>query len=134
MNASLLAIAAIVVVLHASPQIAEAQTLLPGGSGRIVLASDRHGPSGLLTAAINREAVRLAAAQPAGVRAARASALQQTQSSGNWIKRHPVWFGTIVGAIAGTAVVGAASGSEAAFLGFWGGAAIGAVTGAVIGR
>ena len=89
---------------------------------------------GPLTAAVSREAARLAGERPAGVCATRASASQSGQPSGNWIKRHPVWFGTIVGAIAGAAIVGAASGAEAAFVGFWGGAAIGAVTGAILGR
>ncbi len=51
-----------------------------------------------------------------------------------WISRHPVWFGTIVGAVAGTAIVGATEGSEAAFVGFWGGAAAGAVGGFVVSK
>jgi len=63
---------------------------------------------------------------------ASASAAQQAKSSRNWFARHPVWTGVIVGAAAGTAVTAVAWGSEGSFLGFWGGAALGAGVGAVV--
>jgi hypothetical protein len=72
-----------------------------------------HAPDGLLQALSSRQQ-------------------QSAQANRGWIARHPVWFGTIVGAAAGTAAAAAASGSEAAFVGFYGGAALGAVTGAII--
>jgi hypothetical protein len=71
--------------------------------------------------------------QPARAKRAYLGAARSTSAScGNWVCRHPVWFGTIVGAVAGTAIVGAAEGSEAAFTGFYGGAAVGALSGVIV--
>ena len=52
----------------------------------------------------------------------------------SWIKRHPVLFGTIIGAVVGAGIVGAAVDAEAGFVGFYGGAATGAMVGWAVGR
>jgi hypothetical protein len=52
----------------------------------------------------------------------------------SWVKRHPVLFGTIVGAVAGAGMVHATVGREAAFVGFYGGAAAGGVVGLIVSR
>ena len=52
----------------------------------------------------------------------------------SWIKRHPVLFGTIVGAVVGAGIVGAAVDAEASFVGVYGGAATGAMVGWAVGR
>lgn len=57
-----------------------------------------------------------------------------TAQDRSWVKRHPVLFGALVGAVAGAAVVHATAGAEAAFVGFYGGAAAGGVVGLVVSR
>lgn len=63
-------------------------------------------------------------------------ARSQRASSPNpsWIRRHPVLFGAIVGAVAGAAIVGATVHSEASFVGFYGGGVAGAAVGWVVSR
>jgi len=51
---------------------------------------------------------------------------------GNWICRHPVWFGMIVGAAGGAAIMGAAEGAEASPVGFYAGAGTGALAGWIV--
>ena len=57
-----------------------------------------------------------------------------TAPNRSWVKRHPVLFGTLVGAVAGAGIVHATVGAEAAFVGFYGGAAAGGVVGLVVSR
>ena len=52
----------------------------------------------------------------------------------SWVKRHPVLVGTLVGAVAGAGIVHASVGAEAAFVGFYGGAAVGSVVGLLASR
>jgi len=59
---------------------------------------------------------------------------QATPPKRSWIKRHPVLFGTIIGAVVGAGIVGAAVDAEASFVGFYGGAATGAMVGWAVGR
>ena len=60
----------------------------------------------------------------------RATAQQQAGSSDrSWIRRHPVAFGMLVGAVAGASIVGATVHAEASPLGFFGGGAAGAIVG-----
>ena len=93
------------------------------------------GADGILTEAISREAVRLAAERLQLNGSARAFS-GQTSSGGHrsWVSRHPVWFGTLVGAVAGAAIVGATVDPEASPVGFFGGAALGALVGVVASR
>lgn len=124
-------------ILTASTGAAEtAQAQAQRTGDRMENAMERPGLSeaGPLTTSVAREATRLAGGRRSGTSAARTISLQPGQPSSNWIRRHPVWFGTIVGAVAGAAIVGAAWHPEASFVGFFGGGAIGAVAGAVIGR
>jgi hypothetical protein len=88
----------------------------------------------VLRSAIAREALRLVREQTAFLTdVPAAAALQQpAPSHRNWVSRHPVWFGTIIGATAGAFIVGLAVHSEAAFVGFYGGAALGATTGWIV--
>jgi hypothetical protein len=51
-----------------------------------------------------------------------------------WVKRHPVLFGTLVGGVAGAGIVHARVGAEAAFVGFYGGAAAGSMVGWLVSR
>ena len=57
-----------------------------------------------------------------------------TAPNRSWVKRHPVLFGTLVGAVAGAGIVHATVGAEAAFVGFYGGAAAGGVVGLIVSR
>ena len=59
---------------------------------------------------------------------------QATSPNRSWVKRHPVLFGAIVGAVAGAAIVGATVHAEASFVGFYGGGAAGAMVGWVVSR
>lgn len=52
----------------------------------------------------------------------------------SFAKRHPVWTGALIGCAVGTAVAAKAWGREAAFVGFYGGAAVGAFVGSVVSR
>ncbi len=63
-------------------------------------------------------------------------ARSQRASSQNrsWVRRHPVLFGAIVGAVAGAAIVGATVHAEASPLGFYGGGVAGAAIGWVVSR
>lgn len=58
----------------------------------------------------------------------------QTPPRHAFIKRHPVLTGMLIGMAAGATIVGAAEGSEAAFVGFYGGGLLGAGTGWVLSR
>jgi hypothetical protein len=90
---------------------------------------------------------RSAGASPAGVppkpervdgRVPRAVLLTRSRPSTapnrSWVKRHPVLFGALVGTVAGAGIVHAKGGAEAAFVGFYGGAAAGSVVGWVVSR
>jgi hypothetical protein len=57
-----------------------------------------------------------------------------TAPNPSWVKRHPVLFGTLVGAVAGAGIVHARVGAEAAFVGLYGGAAAGSVVGWLVSR
>ena len=57
-----------------------------------------------------------------------------TAPNRSWVRRHPVLFGTLVGAAAGAGLVHATVGAEAAFVGFYGGGAAGGVVGLVVSR
>jgi len=59
---------------------------------------------------------------------------QSTPQSRSWVRRHPVLFGAMVGAVTGAAIVWATVDAEASFIGFYGGAAGGAVVGWTVGR
>ena len=86
---------------------------------------------------------RLRAAPAALASAGRGNVTAQNAKSRNWIQRHPVLFGALVGYMAGF-VIGYAPGDDAVFYDFTAefngfvlggvGAAIGAVTGAIVGR
>ena len=104
-------------------------TLTTGGGedGRFAEAASTNPSSGVLKLRVG-DAVRV----PQAVLLTRS----QPGSSPNrsWIKRHPVLFGTIVGAAAGAAIVGATVDAEASFVGFYGGGAAGAAVGWVVSR
>ena len=59
---------------------------------------------------------------------------QGSSPNRSWVKRHPVLFGTIVGAVAGAGIVAATVDAEASFIGFYGGAAAGGAVGWVLSR
>lgn len=124
---------AMVVVVAVVPTMASARAEAPcGGRDNDAVASAGRGavPGGILDAAINREAARLAGEY--ATTGEWSGAAQATPRSGrSWIKRHPVLSGAIIGAAIGTAVAAAAWGSEGGFVGFYSGAAVGAVVGAV---
>ena len=97
---------------------------------------------------MNRLLARAASASPAGGvlkpgradagRVMRAVLLTRSQPATarnrSWVKRHPVLFGALVGAVAGAGIVHARVGAEAAFVGFYGGAAAGSVVGWLVSR
>jgi hypothetical protein len=63
-----------------------------------------------------------------------ASGVPRSRSSGNLIQRHPILSGAVIGAAVGTAIAFAAWGAEGTWVGFDGGAAIGASIGALASR
>jgi hypothetical protein len=106
------------------------------------------GPVTLTTGTTEGIIARTASASPADKvrkpwmvdagRVPRAVLLTRSQPSAapnrSWVKRHPVLFGTLVGAVAGAGLVHATVGGEAAFVGFYGGAAAGGVVGLIVSR
>ena len=82
--------------------------------------------SGILT-------LRTAAAGRVAQASAPTRSQQATTPNRSWIKRHPVLFGAIVGAVGGAAIVGAIVDAEASPVGFYGGGAAGAVVGWFVG-
>ena len=107
-------------VLAVTPSVASAQCPL----------ENRIGPSELRSAATR--ALRGVEREPHALLSA--SNQQANPPTRSWIKRHPVLFGTIVGAVVGAGIVGAAVDAEASFVGFYGGAATGAMVGWAVGR
>lgn len=63
-----------------------------------------------------------------------ASTATSSSASRSWVRRHPVWTGTIIGVAGGTAAAHNAWGAEGAFVGFWGGAGAGALVGWLLSR
>ena len=59
---------------------------------------------------------------------------QPSPPNRSWVKRHPLLFGAIVGAVVGAGIVGTAVDAEASFVGFYGGAAAGAMVGWAVSR
>ena len=59
---------------------------------------------------------------------------QSNPPNRSWVKRHPMLFGAIVGAVVGAGIVGTAVDAEASFVGFYGGAAAGAMVGWAVSR
>ncbi len=108
-------------VLAVTTSVASAQSLLDNSTGT----------SDLRSAAI-RAALRGVERAPHAILSA--PNWQANSPKRSWIKRHPVLFGTIIGAVVGASVVGAAVHAEAGFVGFYGGAATGAMVGWAIGR
>ncbi len=109
-------------VLAVTTSVASAQSLL----------EDSIGTSDLRSAAI-RAALRGVEREPQHAILS-APNWQATPPKRSWIKRHPVLFGTIIGAVVGAGIVGAAVDAEAGFVGFYGGAATGAMVGWAVGR
>lgn len=137
-SASRILLSAIVLVppapaaASAMPGQGECESPSPFG-GDISSGPSRPAPTGFLGAAISREAARAASERVVRASNGTSSVRQQSsQTHRSWIGRHPVWFGTIVGAVSGTAVAAAVWGSEGSFVGFYGGAALGAITGVVV--
>jgi hypothetical protein len=127
---------AVLALALVGPTTAEALPAPPGAAGNSTGGQFvRVVPSAGLRAAIVRETARLARD---GVTAGKDAGLSQPTASappsGNWVKRHPKWFGAMVGSTAGALIVGLTVHSEAAFLGFYGGAALGATTGWIVSR
>jgi hypothetical protein len=89
--------------------------------------------AGLAASARVEVARSLAAGQETG-RWSGQSLKYTPQAAGSWFKRHPVWFGALVGAALGTPIAYAKWGAEGSFIGFWGGAAAGALVGATAGK
>ena len=107
-------------VLAVKTSVTSAQSLL----------EDSIGTSGLSSAAIR--ALRGVEREPRTIPSA--PNMQANQPKRSWIKRHPVFFGTIIGAVVGTGIVAAVVDAEAGFVGFYGGAATGAMVGWAVGR
>ena len=91
---------------------------------------DSIGTSGLRSAAIRE--LRGVERRPHAILSAPSK--QANPPKPSWIKRHPVLLGTIIGAVVGAGIVGAAVDAEASFVGFYGGAATGAMVGWAVGR
>ncbi|MCX6552573.1 MAG: hypothetical protein NTY02_16475 [Acidobacteria bacterium] len=116
--------------LHAAPPGAPAAA---GGAtvrSRIDNSTVPAGADGILRAAISREAGRLAGERRDFKGFKRAFSGQASGGAHrSWMSRHAVLVGTIVGAVGGAAIVGAAVDPEASFIGFFGGGAAGALVG-----
>ena len=68
-------------------------------------------------------------------RTSSAQGVTSTQArSRSFIKRRPVLSGMLIGMAAGTAIAAAAGGNEVAFIGFYGGSAVGAAAGWALSR
>ena len=132
MRTAFLIVLALTVFAQAAPAADDAAADRPAPAA--VVADTPAAVPGSLLGSARVEVVRsLNAERQAGAWSSR-TALPASRSSGSWVKRHPVWFGALIGAAVGTPIAYATWGAEGSFVGFWGGAAAGGVVGAIVGK
>ncbi len=93
-------------------------------------AGDRYAPPSIASSGAWHVEAMMRQQERASVR----SLSQQAPPSRSFIKRHPVWSGMLIGLVAGTVIAERAAGNEAAGVGLYGGAAIGAGAGWLLSR